>query len=345
MSHREHDSAFVLLQFVVPTPNFWEVTYVHQCGKVDILIFSLHLNQIPCWDRVELFPFLVHGSFCVWNLHCLWHRDKLVHQFEICHRRKSFSSNALLMASRLQRFCLLSRGFMRLVLDFFSLLIFGFAITFVMLGWFLLHGMAGATGLSIFSSDFWEYPHIPCRSDQWHKFLSVFEQCRVSVFLLHSCFSRFWAAFTIFVQNYCPYMIWSGSRLNLCQFLPDHIYPFGGFSFEKSELCESSPRIWQMSARIDIPEIVNSYFMHDVQISMSRPSFINKFQWNRECFFLRHIDLNSRFIVMAIDKVSLHRPKIGTSFSVICWFGRLRPFRFALKFSTEIVTPYSRFLP
>ena len=44
------------------------------------------------------------------------------------------------------------------------------------------------------------------------------------------------------------------------------------------------------------------------------------FQWNRQCFFLRYAELNSRFIVMTIDKVTLHRPKVGTCFSVICWF-------------------------
>ena len=105
-------------------PSMWQ-------SGLSYFLFAPEPNSML--DRVELVPFLVHGSFCVWNLHCLWHRDKLVHQFEFCHRRKSFSSNALAMASRLQRFCLLSRGFMRLVLDFFSLLIFGFAITFVML--------------------------------------------------------------------------------------------------------------------------------------------------------------------------------------------------------------------
>ena len=45
---------------------------------------------------------------------------------------------------------------------------------------------------------------------------------------------------------------------------------------------------------------------------------------NRECFFLRHEELNSRFIVMTIDEVTWDRPKIGTGFSVICGFCRLR---------------------
>ena len=60
--------------------------------------------------------------------------------------------------------------------------------------------------------------------------------------------------------------------------------------------------------------------LHGMAGSTSRPSSINVFQWNRECFFLRYAELNSRFIVMTIDKVTLHRPNVGTCFSVICWF-------------------------
>ena len=59
---------------------------------------------------------------------------------------------------------------------------------------------------------------------------------------------------------------------------------------------------------------------------MSRPRYVNVFQWNRECFFLRHEELNSRFIVMKIDEVTLDRPEVGTDFSVICWFCQLRLF-------------------
>ena len=40
---------------------------------------------------------------------------------------------------------------------------------------------------------------------------------------------------------------------------------------------------------------------------MSRPSNINVFQWNKECFFLRNVELNFRFIVMTIDEVTLSR--------------------------------------
>ena len=42
---------------------------------------------------------------------------------------------------------------------------------------------------------------------------------------------------------------------------------------------------------------------------------------------------------MTIDEVTLDRPKVSTTFSVICRFCRLGLFRFALTFSTEISTP------
>ena len=99
-----------------------------------------------------------------------------------------------------------------------------------------------------------------------------------------------------------------------------------------------------MVARIDIPVIINLLLLQYIQITVCRPSNVNVFQWNRECFFLRHIDLNSRFIVMTIDEVTLDRPKVSTGFSVICWLYRVRLSRFTLNFSTEIFTPYKLFL-
>ena len=50
---------------------------------------------------------------------------------------------------------------------------------------------------------------------------------------------------------------------------------------------------------------------------MSRPSNINVFQWNRACFFLRHVELNSKFIVTTTDEVTMNRPKKDVGFSVI----------------------------
>ena len=52
---------------------------------------------------LELFPFLLHGSLYIPNLHRLWHWDKLVHQIFLCHRSKPFTSNAILMSFGLPR--------------------------------------------------------------------------------------------------------------------------------------------------------------------------------------------------------------------------------------------------
>ena len=50
------------------------------CAFQNITSFLLlTFNQIPCWNRLELFPFIVHGSFGIRNFHRLWHRNKLVH--------------------------------------------------------------------------------------------------------------------------------------------------------------------------------------------------------------------------------------------------------------------------
>ena len=61
-------------------------------------------------------------------------------------------------------------------------------------------------------------------------------------------------------------------------------------------------------------------------------------------FLLSAIELNSRFNVVTIE-VTLNRPEVFLGFSVIFCFCRLRPFGIALKFSTEIFTPYRLFPP
>ena len=45
-------------------------------------------------------------------------------------------------------------------------------------------------------------------------------------------------------------------------------------------------------------------FLQHIQICVSGPWYINVFQWNRECFFFRHMELNSRLIVMTINEVT-----------------------------------------
>ena len=129
------------------------------------------------------------------------------------------------------------------------------------------------------------------------------------------------SGFTNFLPYFWPHVTWSSCRLNFCQYPTRPQISFGKLFFQ---LCESSPRVWQMLARIDIPVVVNSFFLHDVQIRANRFCYVPVLQGNRECFFLKHIELNSGFIAITIDEVTLNRPEVGTGFSVIGWFCRLR---------------------
>ena len=122
------------------------------------------------------------------------------------------------------------------------------------------------------------------------------------------------SGFTNFLPYFWPHVTWSSCRLNFCQYPTGPQISFGKFFFQ---LCESSPRVCQVLDRIVIPVVVNSFFLYDVQISARRFCYVPVLQVNRECFFLKHIELNSGFIAITIDEVTLNRPEVGTGFSVI----------------------------
>ena len=65
-----------------------------------------------------------------------------------------------------------------------------------------------------------------------------------------------------------------------------------------------------------------------VRICMNWPCCINVFQWNRECSFLRHVELNSRFIVMTTDEVTLNRPQVGLQRHLLVLSGETLPIHF-----------------
>ena len=101
-----------------------EVTYVHQCCKVDFLFVSLSFqnnllcaldfSQIPYWNCLELFPFLVHGSLCIRNVHRMRWKNKIVYQIVMCHRVVSFACDVVFVSLRQEWFHSLQYGFMSL---------------------------------------------------------------------------------------------------------------------------------------------------------------------------------------------------------------------------------------
>ena len=127
------------------------------------------------------------------------------------------------------------------VLEFFSDAMFGFAVTFVMLLGSILHGMAAAMELSSFLLVFFEnfFVLFVIRIDKVKSSQSS-SNVELWFFLCPFLFFSILTCFTNVRRNFWPYVIWSGSRLNLCQSPPGpYIYiffPFGDFSFSKVNL-------------------------------------------------------------------------------------------------------------
>ena len=102
---------------------------------------------------------------------------------------------------------------------------------------------------------------------------------------------------------------------------PVHIFPFGRFSFNTMIFVNSCPRISQTSVHVDVPMILNKLFLHHIHISMRRPSYINVSVEHKECFFFRHVELNSKFNVVTIKmKSPCIAQKFFSGFSVIFQF-------------------------
>ena len=195
------------------------------------------------------------------------------------HRSKSFTRSMIFMTFRLRRFHSLPCGFLwfqpQSVFGVVSNAISDCANTFVIPFGALLHGMTGAIGLSTFL-----FACLPKVFPFFfsHVCLSVSEQCRDSASPM---------PILVFSPYFWSYMIWSGSRLTFCQSRHGPHWSLGRFFEQQSELRETIPRIRQTSVWIDNPIIIDPFFLQHVQIRMSRPNYVNVFQWNRVCFFHR----------------------------------------------------------
>ena len=91
----------------------WIFFFVSLCFQINLL-FALDFVQIPCWDCLELYPFVVHCGFCIRNVHHLWRRNKLMYQVIMWHRSKSFACNVVFMIFGRKRFHSLPCGFRRI---------------------------------------------------------------------------------------------------------------------------------------------------------------------------------------------------------------------------------------
>ena len=201
--------------------------------------------------------------------------------------------------------------------------------------------------MSNFFPAFLWFLDILCLPDQLNKFLSVCAHSQaLAIRLPIYCLSRLCAALLRLVHTSghtwsSLAVVWTFESLHL-----DRTCPWGGFSFNmvnfvnpvhesdkfpfSSTVHKSSMRFSCMTSRFVWVHLVTSVYL---------------FQWNRECLFLRHVELNSRFSMMTINEVTLNWPKVIVGFSVIFWFCWSRLFRFPLKSSTEMSTPHSMFPP
>ena len=203
------------------------------------------------------------------------------------------------------------------------------------------------SGFPTFSPHFLWFLDILCLPDQLSKFLSVCAHSQALALRLPILallvFALLYWDWSILLATCDPF----SQSFELLKVSPlDRTGPRGGFSFnnenflnqvQKSDNFLFSSTVHKSSMRFSC---MTSRFVW-VDIVTSKKLF----QWNTECFFLRHVELNSRFSMMTINGVTLNWPKVIPGFSVIFWFCWSRLFRFALKSSTEIFTPHSMFSP
>ena len=143
--------------------------------------------------------------------------------------------------------------------------------------------------LPTFFSHSWQFIDILCLSDQQNKFVSF---CARSLALvLHSPILVFLAFAKLCwdCPHFWPHVIGSCCRLNFCQSPPEPHVSLRR-SFLREENCQTSPWIWQTSVLIN----VNAFHLHELQIGVSGHCYVDMYQWNRECFFLGHVEMKAK---------------------------------------------------
>ena len=240
---------------VAPTPNSLDDTspFMKQselycyCSVLNLRPPSCSwLFSRPMLELSQAFPFPVHCCLCIRNHHCLKHRNKFMHKIVMRYWIVPFSLQCVLHESFSSLTLLLSRGFMCFSKKTeSSLCIWPLGFCFWHNGFpcacfvtdALLHGIAAAFGvsnfllaflmMSFYSSSLGPMEWIPLKFQAYSSF---------GFSMAHSCFSLFWAASPILVQ--ASGHMWSGRDVvwMFVSLLPDHIYPFGGVSFNNVNL-------------------------------------------------------------------------------------------------------------
>ena len=103
----EYNSAFVICEILVPTPNSWDdrcplMTRSERFCLLSLLhrsplFFVSDFCQLPCRNLLEFFPFFAHCCFRIWHFHCFRHRNKLVHEIAVVQSIDSFPCDVVFM--------------------------------------------------------------------------------------------------------------------------------------------------------------------------------------------------------------------------------------------------------
>ena len=83
------------------------------------------------------------------------------------------------------------------------------------------------------------------------------------------------------------------------------------------ESCNTCPCIWQFSISIYVPTVFNVFLQQYIQRCVCISGNVDIFQWNKKWFFSRHVQFDSRFHVVTVNKVAWDRPKINYGFTII----------------------------
>ena len=212
------------------------MTDVHQCSKVDFIFL------LPEWHLSCSLPYPVamltssrassiHCGFCIRNFPRLRHKNEYMHQVEVIYWIKPFFSDVILMISwkeyvphaslwtpdlpQYTHTWFSCESWCSHSLQFPVASLRGFLVS-------ILQGIAASFGASNFYLAFlivsWSSPSSASIKKDASQFSSV-----VELWLFQSP----WRA----NPNLRPQIIKSGGCLDVCNSLPDHIIPGGGFSF------------------------------------------------------------------------------------------------------------------